>query len=71
MFPGAALKKNFVFDSLGEVDLRVLVNAMESISVSKGENVITQGLDLRFCPIKIPLNSFFCSIQAMREIIST
>jgi cAMP-dependent protein kinase regulator len=32
-----------VFYSLDELDTRVLVNAMEIVSISQGENIITQG----------------------------
>lgn len=38
-----ALSQNFVFDSLDELDTRVLVNAMEIVNISPGENIITQG----------------------------
>jgi hypothetical protein len=50
---GTALAQNFVFDSLDEMDLRVLVNAMEIVQIAQGENVITQGDlltdDCKFC----------------------
>ncbi len=45
---GNALKQNFVFDSLGEMDIKTLVQAMEIVSVAAGDTVITQGADIFF-----------------------
>jgi len=38
-----ALKENFVFSSLDDSDIRVLVDSMEVVDITAGENVITEG----------------------------
>lgn len=43
-FKGSALKENYVFNSLDERDIKVLVNAMTIVQKSQGDNVVEQGL---------------------------
>lgn len=43
LFAGSALAQNYIFASLSENDIQTLVESMEILDVSRGENIITQG----------------------------
>jgi hypothetical protein len=42
----AALSRSYIFVSLNKEDLDDVVNSMEIVQVSAGENIVTQGYQL-------------------------
>lgn len=46
---GKALLDNFIFASLKEEEIMTLINAMEFVNATSGENLITQGILCNLC----------------------
>ena len=40
---GNAILSNYIFASLGETEITTIIESMEVLDVSRGENIITQG----------------------------